>query len=86
MSLVREVRQVEYQPEEAAVEAAVDALGILSPVGLARAFDMIASIYRQDADRLRSDWADSEAGDVWDIAAEGLETTANTIRECWDKL
>lgn len=78
--------QEQTAAQPANITAAVAALDALSPSDLVQALIWISQKYRVDAQELRDSWQDKEAGKIWDIAAEGLEQTAEAVQKHWDTL
>lgn len=68
------------------IEEAVKALSALNPPDLAAALQRVSSIFAQDAEGLRNDWQDNQAGSVWSIAARELNSSADKIQKHWDSL
>lgn len=68
------------------VDKAVKAIDLLTPPQLIEVLSKVADTYKQSHADLKSVWEDYDAGKVWDVAAQGLEKTANDIKQHWESL
>jgi len=75
------------------VDKAIKAIDLLTPPQLIEVLSRVSDIYKQSHAELQAVWfnpntdePDSNAGKVWDIAAQGLEKAANDIKQHWEGL
>lgn len=75
------------------VDKAVKAIDLLTPPQLIEVLSRVSDIYKQSHADLKEVWfnvntsePDVDAGKIWDIAAQGLEKTANDIKQHWESL
>lgn len=81
-----QVIEPEVKPDDAFVLDAVKAVNRLNVPQLVMFLRSISAEFAWSANDLRNAWCREEAGKVWDIAAEGLEKTADEIQKHWDTL